>query len=65
MSTHPVTAMNPPGMKSLPEEAVTLKCAAAPPYRQLTIINMSMGTICPLPTRWLRLRKATAAIAGR
>lgn len=53
MSTHPVTAMNPPGMKSLPEEAVTLKRAAAPPYRQLTIISismsMSMSTICPLP----------------
>lgn len=65
MSTHPVTAMNPLGMKSLPEEAVTIKRAAAPPYRQLTIISMSMGTICPLPIRWLRLRKATAAIAGR
>ncbi len=40
-----------PGMKSLPEEAVTIKRAAAPPYRQLTIISMSMGmgmgTICP------------------
>ena len=69
MSTHPVTSMNLPGMKSHPEEVVTISSAAVRPYRQLMNMpmnmNMNISTICLLPIRWLRLHKATAAIAGR
>lgn len=59
--------MNLPGMKSHPEEIVTISRAAVRPYRQLMNMhmNMNISTICLLPIRWLRLRKATAAIAGR
>ncbi len=51
MSTHPVMAMNHPGMMSLPEEVATIKRAAVHPYRRLTIMNMITSTICHLQTR--------------